>query len=293
VAATCGTSGQNGSAQFNYKLDTFTGVGGGNITPSTCNWYLDGSTTAFATTCNFTNALQDVADGSHTVKVTASDGTCAATSPDMPVEVFKGPSVAPALTSACANLGTAAAPKVGFSFAANASDVHGTAAYAWTFTPASYTYTFTSGSTSSASGAATVPVPTTFLGDTFTGSLSFTDTRGSLVCPASGSNTTTPHLPVIVSLAASPASLTCTTPNSNFSTDGTFTATAVGGSTSGVYTFAWSGCSSSTGGSCTVSEANTCGLHTVDVQVTDGACGASNKPSGTYTKTTTVSATVP
>lgn len=293
VTATCGTSGASGSAQFDYKLNTFTGVGGGSVTPSTCNWYLDDSTTAFATTCNFTDATQNVADGAHTVKVTASDGTCSASSPDMPVTVWKGPSVAPSMSSACANLGTAAAPKVGFSFAANASDVHGTAAYSWTFTPASYTYTFTSGSTSSASGAATVPVPTTFLGATFTGSLSFTDTRGSLVCPASGSNTTTPYLPVVVSLAASPASLTCTTPNSDFSTDGTFTASAVGGSTSGVYAFTWGGCSSATGATCTVTEPNTCGVHSVNVKVTDAVCGASNNPSGTYTKTTAVSATVP
>lgn len=293
VSATCGTSGQNGTAQFNYKLDTFTGVGGGTITPTTCNWYLDGSSTAFATTCNFTDALQDVADGSHTVKVTASDGICGASSPDMPVEVFKGPSVAPALQSACANLGTAAAPKVGFTFGANPSDVHGTPTYAWTFTPASYTYTFTAGSASSVSGSITTPVPTTFLGDTFTGAVALTDTRGSLACPASGSAQTTPYLPVVVSLAASPASLTCTTPNSNFSTDGTFTASAVGGSTSGVYSFGWTGCSSTVGAVCTVTEANTCGLHTVDVQVTDAICGASNKPSGTYTKTTTVTATVP
>lgn len=274
--------------KFGYQITSFQGLAGTETAPSACTWLLNGpgfpADYQFDTTCDayqvqkfFSNANLN---GSYTVKVTASAGFgCTDTSAPMPVNAFPPLEASCSLTPTC---------NLTFDYADGFTGGSGSVSYAWNFYGPQGTTT-TPSSSSAASG--TVAVSTGAV--EYNANLVITDLRTDLPgqCTAPCNKSTMPFAPVHVLLASTPASLTCSSPNSNFDTTGTFTATASGGS--GAYTYIWGGeaaCGSVA--SCAINDTNTCGDHSLSVQVQDAVCGLSNQPTGHYTKVTSVSTSV-
>jgi hypothetical protein len=274
--------------KFGYEITSFQGLGGTEAAPSSCTWVLNGpgfpANFQFDTTCGGYLAQQLLQNanlnGSYTVRVTASGGSnCTDTSADMPVNVYPPLAASCSLTPTC---------NLSFGYADGFSGGSGNASYTWTFTPPAGA-TATPSSSTTASGTVTVGTG----GVSYGAHLVITDQRADLPnqCTATCDKSTTPYAPVHVVLASSPASLTCSSANSNFDTTGTFTATASGGS--GGYQYIWGGSGAGCSGTmCGVNDTNTCGDQSLSVQVQDAVCGLSNQPTGHYTKTTSVATSV-
>lgn len=274
--------------KFGYQITSFQGLAGTETVPTSCTWTLNGpgfpADYQFDTTCGAYQVQQFFQNaglnGAYTVKVSAStDANCTDTSPNMPVNVFPPLQASCSLTPSC---------NLTFDYADGFTGGSGSVSYAWNFYGPPGTTT-TPPSSTMPNG--TVAVSTGAVN--YNADLVITDLRTDLPgqCTSPCNKFTTPFAPVHVVLASSPASLTCSSPNSNFDTTGTFTATASGGS--GGYTYIWGGAGTGCGGAvCSINETNTCGDASLSVQVLDAVCGLSNQPTGHYNKVTTVTTSV-
>lgn len=261
--------------KFGYRLDAFTGMEG-PVTPGSCAWYLDAEVVPFSTACTVGELFwQAAAVGTHAVKVTASDAFgCEATADAGQVNVYAPLGVTADLSPTC---------ELSFGYSAAASGGSGGYGYAWTFAGGG---TVTPASSTSASG--TVAVGTGAV--EYTGKVVVTDLRTDLpgVCTAEFTKATIPYAPIVLGLTVAPASQTCTDVV-------TYTATASGGD--GAYAFTWTGCDSAVGAVCVVDPADAamCKTGKVTVAVDDGSllCAPPPGKEGSYSKVTTVTASVP
>jgi hypothetical protein len=258
-------AGCDGTVQFSA---TATGADGQPIANPTCSWVFDNNPALTASTCAGSIAL---GAGSHTGKVTVVDptSTCADTESSASVTAYSSLSLAPSMVGDCAG---------GLSYAATASGGSGNYVYSWTFHP-------TGGTTAAASGKLSGLVQ-----GQYNGLVTLTDTHpDGVVCTVQGMAATTVYTPLHVDLQAGGAAQSCPGMTSDAAT---FAVAVTGGS--GNYSYAWSGCSSTTN-SCSIDPGaiNYCASQAVSVLVTDALaiCGSKPSQTQTYSKVTIIGLT--
>lgn len=278
--------------EFGYGISSFTGLG--ISTPTTCTWSYkpagapDSSYVVFDSDCDsftaeeFFDATGANLNGSYTLKVVAGDGFCSAEDTTT-VNVYPVVTVAASMTGSCS---------LNFTYGGTGGGGSGDLTYGWAFSgPGTTTPT----SSSTLDNPVGDPVEVSLAGS-YSGILTVTDNRTDIT----GCNDTAPasadvYAPVLVSLAATPASLSCdpTNPDADISTAALYTATKTGGS--GSFTYVWGGACSGTAtndNTCDVNDATTCQDETLSVYVNDSICGNTSTSTGTYAKTTTVTTSV-
>lgn len=276
--------------EIHLSLDHVTAPGGIDTNdPSTveglsCEWTCEHTSGAQKTFSQCSGTLELApADptGSWTcsIDVTVADGLgCEATLGAGSVDVYEPLTVLVNTTDYCDST---------FDYAATPSGGSGTVTYAWQFTGPP---TITPSTTTGASGNASVTDPDNDFTATVTITDSRTDLTGDDACTATNFATAHPLSPVAVTISPSAESLTCPLSDDTI----TYTAVATGGD-GGPYTYNWSGCTSSSGDTCTVNPADSTFCHEQNVYVVaDDAstiCASDQSETETYSKVTVITST--
>ena len=239
----------------------------GSTLDATCAWSFDGGA-ATSSSCSGTLATSV---GSHNGMLTVTDALgCSATAAPASAQAVYAPLATTASLSSTCN--------GSLPYTASTTGGSGSGSYAWTFDTGATSST-QSGSLSGVSSG------------THSGTVTFTDARSDITCKATGSGGATVLSPITLSLSTAPAAPVCDPAGS----DAVTYVASVGGGNGGI-SYNWSGpCSVSPDGtSCTVNPADSrfCASETVSVNASDnsGLCAASATRTGTYSKTTTVTA---